>query len=355
MSENLLLGGFYGFDNVGDEAVLAAIVAAIRQEDSSIPLAALSSNPQKTAQDYGMQAVNRWHNKEVKAAMQNARLFVLGGGSLLQDVTGFKSLLFYLHWLHLAKKCNTPFFVYAQGIGPIVHGWGQKLTARMLKRAAGITLRDQTSYQMLKDWGVDPQKMQVTLDPVLAWQPTEENNIVLPSGRKCAVALRAWPGFTAQKAAQVADGIAKMGFAVVMVPFHGESDLAFAKEVAGLMQEPYFMVEELLTAPQAVALLREMDFVWGMRLHSLVMAAAAAIPFAALSYDPKVTFFAQNFTHVSCCDCTEGAETILAGIQESWQKKEQMREEFSQKKKVWQQQAQENAKLAVKLYWEAKK
>ena len=354
MKDKILLGGFYGFDNIGDEAVLAAIVAAIRQVDEKIPLMALSHQPQKTAAAYEILAVDRWQSKTVRRALSDARLFVLGGGSLLQDVTGMKSLLFYLRWLWQAQRAKTPVFVYAQGIGPIQSKWGRKLTAHFLKKAAGVSLRDQASYEQVLSWGADPAKVSLTVDPVLAWQTETPVPVALPAGHKIAFALRAWPGFSPQKAARVADHFAERGYQIVFFPFHTPADTVFAQEVAAGMRNTALVLEQTFTASQAAAIIRQMDLVWGMRLHALVLAAAAGVPFAALNYDPKVAAFARELPGIPCCGIQDSPEAMIVSLQEAWQNREQIREALRPKRDIWQAKAKQTAALTVELYREAK-
>ena len=56
----VLLSGYYGFDNAGDEAVLYAIVRALRQVKPDIDITVLSNQPENTAQALDVKAVNRW-------------------------------------------------------------------------------------------------------------------------------------------------------------------------------------------------------------------------------------------------------------------------------------------------------
>ena len=56
----ILLSGYYGFDNAGDDAVLFAIVQALREMVKDGKITVLSNQPEKTAKEFGVNAVNRW-------------------------------------------------------------------------------------------------------------------------------------------------------------------------------------------------------------------------------------------------------------------------------------------------------
>ena len=116
----ILLSGYYGFGNAGDEAVLAAILASLRREMPDVESAVLSVDPAATTRLHGVAAFHRARPREVLAALRQCDLFVSGGGSLLQDVTSLSSLLFYLAQIRFARMLGRRVMVYAQGIGPLL-------------------------------------------------------------------------------------------------------------------------------------------------------------------------------------------------------------------------------------------
>ena len=92
----VLLSGYYGFDNAGDEAVLYAIVQTLRAAAPDIEITVLSNQPDKTAAQLGVHAVNRWGKTALLKAVKNCDVLISGGGSLLQDVTSKNGILYYL-------------------------------------------------------------------------------------------------------------------------------------------------------------------------------------------------------------------------------------------------------------------
>ena len=94
--KKVLLSGYYGFDNSGDDAILKAIIKDLKENESSIDIVVLSKNPEKTREVYKVKAVDRFNLLEVYRAMKATDLFISGGGSLLQDVTSSRSLWYYL-------------------------------------------------------------------------------------------------------------------------------------------------------------------------------------------------------------------------------------------------------------------
>ncbi|MBF6633431.1 MAG: polysaccharide pyruvyl transferase family protein, partial [Planococcus sp. (in: Bacteria)] len=88
----IVLSGYYGFDNVGDEAILYAIIHSLKEYYPRIEIIVLSNKPEKTAETYRVKAVNRWSLKDIRAAIKSSDGLISGGGSLLQDETGRKSI-----------------------------------------------------------------------------------------------------------------------------------------------------------------------------------------------------------------------------------------------------------------------
>ena len=85
--KTVVLSGYYGFDNAGDEAVCKSIISDLRALDPQLNIVVLSNQPEKTALTYQVSAVNRWKLLPILKTLKNADLLISGGGSLLQDVS----------------------------------------------------------------------------------------------------------------------------------------------------------------------------------------------------------------------------------------------------------------------------
>ncbi len=115
----LVLSGYYGFYNVGDEAILQSIIQALHEEDPTLELVVLSNDPDYTRKMYGVEAVNRWDIRAIYKEIKRSNGLISGGGSLLQDKTSIKSILYYTGIMRIARFLKKPYYIYAQGIGPI--------------------------------------------------------------------------------------------------------------------------------------------------------------------------------------------------------------------------------------------
>ncbi|MGI9861408.1 polysaccharide pyruvyl transferase CsaB [Moorella naiadis] len=298
-----VISGYYGFQNVGDEAVLYSIIAALRDLAPDLELTVLSRNPAQTAASYGVQAVDRWHLARVAGAIRQADLVLSGGGSLFQDVTGPKSLLYYLGIVLLARLWRKPVVIYAQGLGPLQRRWSRWLTRRVLNEVQLITLRDSESRQLLEKLGIRRPPVYVTADPVLGLDPGamdlqpgdakwEQLKLTSPV---VGIAVRSWPGAGEcwPPLARVADDLVAGGWQVLFLPFHFPADVDACRQVARLMHNPAVIIKENLDLPTWLGLTGRLQFLIGMRLHALILAAIMEVPFLALPYDPKVAALAR--------------------------------------------------------------
>ncbi len=168
--ELVLVSGYYGFGNLGDEAILEEIVAELSRLVDREKIVVLSQNPESTANTYSVKAVNRWNLKELAALFGKAKLFVSGGGGLYQDVSSVKSVVYYAGLAFLARTAGVPTIIYAQGVGPLKSTIAKTLTRAAISQAATIAVRDKASFEMLSRWGLSPH---LTADPVWCLAATD--------------------------------------------------------------------------------------------------------------------------------------------------------------------------------------
>src|SRR6185437_4099005 len=144
----VLLSGYYGFGNFGDEALLDVIVEQLRARFPQVELEVLSAVPESTARSFGVPASSRWPWRDVRAAVARADVVLSGGGGLLQNATSLRSLLYYAGIVRAAGKANRKAMIFAQSIGPLDF-WGRALVKECCKALNAATVRDSRSLQML--------------------------------------------------------------------------------------------------------------------------------------------------------------------------------------------------------------
>ena len=115
----IVISGYYGFNNAGDEALLTAILAALRAVEPTVDITVISGNPGNTIAKHQVKSLYRFAAVRLLRAIREADLVISGGGSLLQDVTSKRSLAYYLSVIAAAKWKRKKVMLFAQGIGPI--------------------------------------------------------------------------------------------------------------------------------------------------------------------------------------------------------------------------------------------
>ena len=166
--DGVVICGAYGRGNAGDDAILEAILQEMRSIDPDMPVLVLSKDPKSTRLTYRVQAVHRSNFPAWLRAMRHAKLYINGGGSLIQDVTSRRSLWFYLHNIQSAKRSGCQVQMYGCGIGPVTRENHRKLAAEVLNRSVdAITLREPDSLDELRAMGVTQPEILLTADPAL--------------------------------------------------------------------------------------------------------------------------------------------------------------------------------------------
>jgi len=296
---HIVLSGYYGFDNVGDDAILLSIIQALKKWESDIEITVLSNNPTATEQTYGVKAINRWKMKEIHQLLKTADGLISGGGSLMQDQKGMKTIPYYAGVIQIAKWLKKPVFVYAQGMGPINHSLSKLIVRKTFNKVEQITVRDKASQTLLTEIGVR-KETKIVPDPVMGlnggdfhceWLDQES----LTAESYISVSVRDWPSTIAykEKIAHSLDQLVRQGEQIVFLPMHGEHDLKTSQEVAALMQEKSLIAPSDLSIEEKIAVIGQSQLLIGMRLHSLIFSAIYATPFIAISYDPKIDAFAD--------------------------------------------------------------
>ena len=161
-----VISGYYGYHNLGDDAILLSIRRRLESLSDDVTLTALSNAPETTRAEYGVEAVQRFNLFQVRRAVKNADLLISGGGSLLQDRTSTRSLMYYLEVIRTALRYHKPVMLYANGIGPVTREKNRRRVKDVVSRVDRITLRDGDSMEELKRMGVSGPEMTVTADPV---------------------------------------------------------------------------------------------------------------------------------------------------------------------------------------------
>lgn len=301
--DGVVICGAYGRGNAGDDAILEAILQEMRDIDPDMPITVISKDPKSTRLTYRVRSVSRMNIPAWRGAMKRAKLYINGGGSLIQDVTSRRSLWFYLHNIQSAKRSGCKVQMYGCGIGPVTRENHRKLAAKVLNaNVDAITLREPDSLDELRAMGVTKPEILLTADPALTLRRAsgdETDSVLLragipPHGRYICFALRQWKGFERKaplfaKAAKYA--YETYGLTPVFTAVEKHQDPIAARQAAAGLDIPHYFLDDAGGAGTIIGALSRMELVVAMRLHALIFAAGQGIPLAGVVYDPKVSAF----------------------------------------------------------------
>ncbi|MBR1976657.1 polysaccharide pyruvyl transferase CsaB [bacterium] len=287
---NVLISGYIGFENFGDDAVFSLLVGYLQKK--GLRVAALSSNPQKTVKAYMVDAYEYKNFSEIINAIKNTDILISGGGSLLQNKTSTKSLLYYLSIIFLAKLFGKKVIIFAQGIGPIKGSFWQFLTRSILKITDLVTVRDRDSQNLLASWGV---RSKTVVDPVWSIPMPKHNpqNAIGVQVRDCKAALKHSP---LEFLYSVGDFYPDKEIKIFCL--QNSQDFVFSRQFYTLLKQKYPNINaKIITYTKPEKLLEEfatLERLIAMRFHACLVGLKMGVKVLPLSYDDKVTSFARE-------------------------------------------------------------
>lgn len=311
--DGVVICGAYGKGNAGDDAILVSMIRQLREQDPDLPITVMTRKPRQTAVLTGVSTVHIFNTIGAGRRMKKSRLYISGGGSLIQNATSTRSLMYYLYSIRQAKRSGCAVMMYGCGIGPVTGEHSRRQTARVLEECVDlITLRDQESLETLRSFGVNTPKVRITADPTLlmegdasAAQRYLQQSGLNPQGHYSLFVLRPWDGTQERLDAicAAADyGWEKYGLAPLFYTLEPSRDEEITRAAAALVKAPCKILEPMTDGAALCGLMGMMELVVAMRLHALVFACARQTRVAAISYDPKVSGFMSYLGSDSCVE-----------------------------------------------------
>lgn len=292
MKKRFVLSGYYGFKNFGDEAILSVLVNKIKAIDGNITV--ISSDPQYTKSKYKhIHSIYTFKFFDIICAIAKSDVLISGGGSLLQDVTSVKSLIYYLCVIFTGIILRKKVIIFAQGIGPINNFFGKYFAKTILKLCTYVSVRDAKSQELLKKWGINSDLL---CDPVFSTkiENYEKDNVV-------AVQLRDFKtmneDFIDRLAMAVCHNFSDMK--VEIYSFQDSVDLQvcnrFKQSLNLLNSDMQVSVKSGLSDEEIIEGISKSKYLIGMRFHALIIGLLAKTKVLGINYDVKVARLASEF------------------------------------------------------------
>ncbi len=365
--KDILISGYYGFKNSGDDALLLAIINDLKKYKEDVTITVLSNSPRETAKIYGVKAVHRMNPFGVIWAIMKSRVLLSGGGTLIQDGTSTKSLIYYLAIITLAHLFGKKIMLYSNGIGPLKeeHHYHVK---KVLDNAHIITLREMTSVVELEMIRVKKPEIILTADPAFSLECAdfEKKDEILEGygikkGEKyICVSVRKWrkmPPDFCESMAKTADDIYEIhGIKTLFLPMQYPADYEISKKIESLMKTPVACIKGYIAIDDMLSIIAGAQICIGMRLHSLIYAVNMGVPVIGIEYDIKVKSFMQYINQEKCLEADKiSSNEIVYMASQCIKERDKIREKILKDLLELKKKAQSNAEYAIKLLEDAKR
>lgn len=288
----VVISGYYGFNNFGDEAVLSVLINSLK--DAGIDdITVFSKSPQATSKAYNIKASKTFNIFGLLYNILRSDFLFSGGGSLLQDATSLKSLIYYLGVIFLALFFRKKVIIFAQGIGPINNKFFEFVTKIILKRCSYLTVRDEKSLFLLRGWGLNPE---LVSDPV--WNLKIKTRY---SHNAVGIQLRQWGALTDGMLRDFAKYIADVyaDKIIFIYALQEALDLEVCNKLEVYLKEINPSLHTHVVTNRAtfevVEAFSHIDELIAMRYHACLLGLKYGIKVLPIIYDPKVEKLADEF------------------------------------------------------------
>lgn len=289
--KKVLISGYIGFSNFGDDALLSVLVKKLKQSECAIT--ALSSNPEYTKKIFGIESSYYKNVFSIIREVLKCDVLISGGGNLIQNETSNNSLYYYLFIILLAKLCFKKVALYSQGIGPIDGSFQKFISKLILKMADIITVRDIYSQRILNKWKI---KSKFTYDAVwnLKLPKYEPKNIV-------GIQVRNYNNLNKDFDNRLAKYVDMFfsDYEIKIFSFENKNDSSRCYSLLSAIKSrnhnikvsviPYKNLEQVINEFQ------HLKYLIAMRLHANILGLKYGIKVLPVSYSVKVRNLAYEF------------------------------------------------------------
>ena len=290
---DIVLCGYYGFDNLGDDALLACAIKKLKRKYPESSVTVIAHNPRRIEAKLGIRAIRRENIFAVLRLIQRADKLILGGGSILQNSSSMRSLRFYCALIRFAHRNGVEVELMANGLGPLKGKRAKKLAARALSLCASLSFRDGESAKLAKELGCDEKNITNEDDLSSLLEPSPEarilNIVAKMGGSEKPFALIGIRGRTPR---QERKGIErevllqkKAGILPIFIPMHAKEDKKLSEKMA---ERSGGKVLTGITPSDLLGLVKRAEFAIGNRYHLLYLARREGVPILGFGEDPKI-------------------------------------------------------------------
>jgi polysaccharide pyruvyl transferase WcaK-like protein len=314
---SILLLGTHGQANQGDELLLESFLTNLQDLNQGVRVN--SYTPGSTKDRFRKFNITTFHTRRDKALLLwyllTSKAVVFAGGSVIKELNAayggkpYATLSIIDEISKAARAFRKPIFFSNIGIGPLSTIEGKRISARILNRAALITVRDIESVKYARLLGMEDK---VTHTPDAAFsldreyfglehEPAPASKGQTPKMIMINVTRNIGnPDNWAYYYDRLKDSLVRLDEVYSGVKFVGlamqEHESANDYELLRLLKQDLvalrpkisFEIPRLDDAKEVARVIDASDLIIAEKLHAVILAAILCKPFVALEYDVKV-------------------------------------------------------------------
>ncbi len=323
LTKNIVISGWYGMGNIGDEAILQAMIDRFESQFPGCNIVALSFRPAYTEKTQKVRALRQipftlrgWVRAVVTGelfktlyAIGRCDLFVMGGGGFLSDwQPGVPKA--WLKQMKIAKFFGKETWLYGIGAGPFLTEKGRETTKYYIDNFVDkIVVRDHESFLQLTEIVGINKPIIIEIDPVAKMQVEKYINVNDVGDNSIALIFanyfkgeyfdekyrQKWDVLFQAFCSQV-ESVIESGFVPKLVFFQenieNELSTAFVEKFGKKIK-----IEYPSDYKEAINILNRSKAIISFRLHGNILAHALKKPFLAVIYHHKTKGFLEQINY----------------------------------------------------------
>jgi len=334
----ILIDGAYGFDNLGDEAMLHLAINLLRRRAPDIEITVSSFRPNKICDFHGIKgtssllpgtlfknirSLNFQGIRKQIADLRSIDILMFAGGSILNEKRGKRDILVIFYKVLILHLLGKKVVFWGIAYDEVRSTLSRILVKQILRISAVIITRDKPSSEMLSDQIADSEHISSGVDILFSLldsktklDPTRQRTTNSQAIR-VGLSLRPYPPNVGddrksldrilrdqivkyvQEVSRIADG----PLTIVPIVFSSgegpKDDASILTDIENSLEGysfdwPPLKIEECSNSGFSdlfngfCTTFSDLNWVVGERFHSLVLAQILEIPYIAISYDKKI-------------------------------------------------------------------
>lgn len=278
--KNVLLCGYFGYGNMGDEAALESALTLLGEYGVNSCVAYNPAGDFSHYLSFGATKCNRFSAREIKLALRNSDALVLTGGNLIQNETSERSLLYYSAITALAERAGKPVFMFSSGIGRVRGYIGERFMRRSLARVSFAGLRT--------DGDIDECGRLLSCTPCNMPDLTFAKECI---SRKKRDSFAIIPKTASRELIIASKRLKSAGLTPVVIPLFTSEDLSASGHIGGEVGCEVFVSHNV---PEITERLASCRFSLTERLHGAVFSVMSSTPYKNFSSSEKCLRFTEE-------------------------------------------------------------